>query len=123
MTLASTFDLTNISFQLVASADRITNLVLQPAGPEVVSATLQALGGDAYAGSLTLNPALQHAPVRPVASLAFATVANAHSAIVPLALSSLLGTRVSGEMLKNTAALDGRVILVGAEPDMELSAG
>ena len=122
LTLASTFDITNISFQLEASADRVTNLVLQPASAEVVSATLQALGADAYAGSLTLNPALQRAPVRPVASLAFATVTNAHSAIVPLALLSPIGTRVSGQTLTNTATFGGRVIIVGAEPVMDLSA-
>ena len=122
LTLASTFDFTNISFEIEASADRVTNLVLQPASSEVVSATLQALGADAYAGSLTLNPALQRAPVRPVASLAFATVTNAHSAIVPLALLSPIGKRLSGQPLTNSAAFSGRVIIVGAEPVMDLSA-
>ena len=122
LTLASTFDLTGISFQLEASADRVTNLVLQPASAEVVSATLQALGADDYAGSLTFNPALRRAPVRPVGLLAFA---RDQRALGDRAAGPFVAgwPGLSGQTLTNTATLGGRVIIVGAEPVMDLFAG
>jgi len=119
--LESTLAITSITFQLQADTNRLTALRLEPAAPEVVSATLQALGSNAYAGNLTLNPALLRSPMRVVASVSFLAVTNAHSAIVPLGILPPLGQILGGQTLTNTEATGGRIIVVGAEPVMDMS--
>ena len=60
-------------------------------------------------------------PVRVVASVSFLAVTNAHSAIVPLGILPPWGQLLGGQTLTNTEATGGRIIVVGAEPVMDIS--
>jgi hypothetical protein len=122
LTLASTLDLTNITF-LVGAPGPLTNLALQPALPEVTSASLQLLGSNTYAASLSLDPALQADATRALARLAFIATPTPHSAIVPVTLESALGQRSAGQPVTNAATLSGRVIIVATEPMLDLGTG
>ncbi len=121
--LASTLDLASLSFQLGPEPPQLTNFVLQPAAAEVTSATLQPLGPDTYAVSFTLNPALRIDAARTLARLTFLAASNPHSAIVPLAVSPPRAYRSSGLVVTNTTGFGGRVIVVGAEPVLDLGNG
>jgi hypothetical protein len=121
--LDSTLDLTNVTFQLGAAASQLTNLTLQPLVAEVTSATLQPLGSNNYAASFTLNIALQQSESRALAALTFASVSNVHSAIVPLPLSSPAGLLSSGQPVGIPSGFGGRIIIVRAEPVLDLAPG
>jgi len=123
VSLDSTLDLTNVTFQLGAPASQLTNLALHLLVAEVTSATLQPLGSNNYAVSFTLNTALQLAESRSLASLTFVSVSNLHSAIVPLSLSSPAGSLSNGQPVTIPSGFGGRVIVVGAEPVLDLAAG
>ncbi|MCX6921959.1 MAG: putative Ig domain-containing protein [Verrucomicrobia bacterium] len=123
VTLACTLDLTHLTFQLDAEMARLTNLTLRPAAIEVTSVALQPLGSNTYAASFTLNPALQLNATRTLAQLEFLAVSQPHSAIVPLKVSSPRGLQSSGLALTNTTGLNGRVIVVAAEPVLEIAPG
>ena len=123
VTLVSTLDLTNLTFQFAADTTRLTNFLLRPAAIEVTSVALQPLGSNTYAASVALDPALQINATRTLAQLAFLAVSNTHSAIVPLTASPPLGLQSSGQAATNTSGLGGRVIVVATEPVLELAPG
>ena len=123
VTLDSTLDITNLTFLVGAPTSQLTNLALVPLVAEVTSATLQPLGSNNYAASFTLNTALQLAESRSLASLTFASVSNVHSAIVPVPLSSPAGSLSSGQPVQIPSGSGGRIIIVRAEPVLDLAPG
>ena len=123
VTLASTLGLTNLTFQLGAPASQLTGFMLNPLVAEVTSASLQPLDSNNYAASFVLNPALQLGETRSLASLSFMSLSNLHSAIVPLSLSALAGLQDNGQAVLNPTGSGGQVIVIGAEPVLELVPG
>jgi hypothetical protein len=123
VTLDSTLDLTNVTFQLGASSSQLTNLTLQPLVAEVTSATLQPLGSNTYAATFTLNTSLQLSETRSLATLSFVSVSNVHSAIVQLPLTAPAGLASNGLPVAIPSGFGGRIIVVGAEPVLELAPG
>ncbi|MBI5388724.1 MAG: immunoglobulin domain-containing protein [Verrucomicrobia bacterium] len=121
--LDSGLELTRITFELEAAAERLANLSLPTASSEVMSATLTPAGADNYTATLTLNPAMMQPGSRVLATLGFTAVPLATSAIVPLRVSNLGGLRTSGEPVGNAAAFSGRVIVVAIEPVLDTVRG
>ena len=123
VTLASTLGLTNLTFQLGAPVSQLTGFMLNPLVAEVTSASLQPLDSNNYAASFVLNPALQLGETRSLASLSFMSLSNLHSAIVPLSLSAPAGLQDNGQAVLNPTGSGGQVIVIGAEPVLELVPG
>ena len=121
--LATSLDVTSLTFQITAPTNRLLNLSLQPSAAEVISATLFELGSNNYSATLALNPALQFDNTRELARLSFLAVTNEHSAIVPLALSRLVAQRGGGTLIANTKTGGGRVFIVATEPLLDISSG
>ena len=116
LVLRSGADLTNFTVTLTADEHRLTNLVLQSSGAEVLASLLSPAASNQSRLSVTLDAARTQAGSRTVAQLAFLAPSNAASAIVPLTLSQLSGTRLAGTTINNGRASSGRVIVVGTQP-------
>ena len=114
---------TNLTFQLTAPSSAITNLALTPIGAEVVAASILPSGGDRYSVAFVLNPDQQAGVVRPIASLDFGAVSNRHSAILLLTPQQLLASQSSGPVITNGAVVSGRIIVVNAEPVLDVGSG
>jgi hypothetical protein len=123
VSLNSTLDLTNITFLLGADASRLASLSLLPTAAEVTSATLLPLSSGSYSATLSLNPNLQTASPRNLATLGFMTTLNAHSAVPKLTISSLAGQRSAGQVVPNAYETDGRVVIVAIEPVLDIGQG
>jgi|GEM_PF-1647902 len=120
LVLSASLQLTNINLQLTAPGQWLTNLGLRLLSGEVSGVNLSPLGADTYVLNFNLNPALQTASVRPVATLDFLTRSNYHSAIVPLGATSLLAQDLAGNLITNGTATSGRVIVIGREPILDI---
>jgi CARDB/Immunoglobulin I-set domain len=121
--LQSDLPLTNITALLQASSAYLTGLTLQPASPETVATLLQPLGTNQYALSLTLNPALSTGNTRTLAQLGFAAVLQPNSAIVPLVVTQPSGVQANGQVAAKPGSANGRVIIVGNQPVLDLESG
>src|SRR5688572_27997409 len=114
--LVSGAALTNVSFLLEASEERLTNLTLQPLAPELAVASIQRLETNRYQIRLQTRAGQSVQGSLDLAALGFGTVLVNRSAILPLHLSGLEGTRETGIHLGNGLGRDGRVFIIGAEP-------
>ena len=114
-------DLTNLAVTLGPLTDRVTNLALVALAPEVISAALQPLGAGTYSANFALNPVLGTNAIRVLARLAFLALTNPHSAVVPLTLSAPSARRFDGKTVAQSSASGGRVIIVAAEPVLDIN--
>jgi hypothetical protein len=114
-------DLTNLTVTLGTLTGRVTNLVLLALAPEVISAALQPLDASTYSANFALNPALGTNATRVLARLAFLALTNPHSAMVPLTLSAPNARRFDGQTVARISASGGRVIIVAAEPVLDIN--
>jgi hypothetical protein len=119
--LRASLPLTNLTWQLSVPATLLTNLSLAPLSSEITAATLIQSGTNTYALSLNLDPAQQTASVRPVVALDFLAVSNAHSAVVPLTATLLVGRQSGGVAITNGIITSGNVIVVALEPVLALA--
>jgi hypothetical protein len=115
VTLASSLDLTNLSFFLEADAGRLTNFLLTPLAPGITSATLAPAGTNLSelrfitgAGTPLLGDVL-------LGRVDFTARANGKSTVVPIDVSSVTGVRGTGEIVPNAGGRGGRVVVIGDE--------
>ena len=121
LVLNATLEVTNLSFLLETDAERLTNLTVQAAAAEVISAQVTELAAGRLAVTLRLDPALRTAASRPIATLGFSALTNRGSAIVPVTLSQLQAWYAGGGAAAHTATAPGRVIVVEREPVLVIS--
>ncbi|MBN2507751.1 MAG: immunoglobulin domain-containing protein [Verrucomicrobia bacterium] len=116
-------DLGEFTAVLEVPETRLTNLVLHSEPGEVASSLLVPLDARRLLLSVGLDggASAQSGP-RLVAHLGFVAVSNLPSAIAPLKLAGLLGTRLGGQVVSNGWAGNGRVIVVGQEPVLTAAA-
>ena len=113
--LASSLDLTNLSFLLEADAGRLTSFLLTPLAPGITSATLAPAGVNlselrfvTSAGTPLLGNVL-------LGRVDFTATMSASSAVVPIDVRSVIGVRGTGEIVRNAGAKPGQVIVIGSE--------
>ncbi len=121
LVLDSTVGVTNVSFVLETDAQRLTNLSVQAAAPEIISTQVIELAAGRLAVSLRLDPALWTASNRTIAMLGFSALTNRGSAIVPVTLSQLQAWYAGGIGATRTATGSGGVIVVEHQPVLLLS--
>ncbi len=121
--LASGADLASISFTLEAAESRLTGLALRELASEVASAELTPVGPGRASMFFRAKPSEALQGSIELAQLNFFAISNAHSAIVPIQISDLIGTRGNGAVLGNGRGVGSRIFVIGAEPilDAEIS--
>jgi hypothetical protein len=117
----STAGLTNLAFELDLPAGTLTNLVLQDPASWVGSASVQALSGTRSRLTFGAAPGEFLQGTQQVATLAFSTLPDQHSAFIPLRPAQLVATRGDATLVTNWFAQAGRVAVVGPEPLVELA--
>jgi hypothetical protein len=122
LVLRASLPLANITLQVsVAPAGQLANLALRPLAAEVTAASLSPAGPNNFTLTLNFDPSLQTASVRPVATLDFLSISNAHSVIVFLTPSQLLAGQTGGPAVTNGSASRARVIIVAREPVLDIT--
>ena len=116
VSLNAGLDLALVQFNLEASADRLTNLVMGTLAGEVTSVTLIPVGPNQAQVRFNLNGSGPVANSRTLGLLNFFATTNGGSAIVPLHLSALSAQTIGGATVNLGAGNDGRVIIVGRQP-------
>ena len=123
ITINCNVQVTEISANLGLATDRLTNFALADLPPAVQTATLtpqsptnallliRAADGQSLQGQMTL------------ASLRFSAVSNQSSAFLPLDWLALNVTKSGNVSVQDVFAQDGRVVVVGREPLLEISTG
>ena len=120
VSLDAGLDLALVQFNLEASADRLTNLVMGTLAGEVTSVTLIPVGPNQAQVRFNLNGSGPVANSRTLGLLNFFATTNGYSAIVPLRLSGLSAQTIGGATVNLGAGNDGRVIIVERQPVLTL---
>jgi hypothetical protein len=121
--LADSLQLTNVNLQLTAPGSQLTNLALRGISAEVSGISLIPNGTNTYTVGFNLNPALQTASTRSLATLNFQTITNYHSSIAKLGANDVTGEDTTGKLITNTTGIGGQIIIVGREPVLGIKAG
>jgi hypothetical protein len=123
LTIQSSTDITNLTVGLEVPQARLTNLMLSSVAPELSSSVLVPNGTDRSELRFVTAAGQVLDSAQTLAWLAFGTVPNTNSAIVPLDLFAVLAVRSTGAVLTNGVAFDGRVFLVGNQPLLDAEPG
>jgi hypothetical protein len=121
--LGSSLPLTQLTVTLEAAGDRLANVQLAAVSSELISIQRQFDGTNQYRFTLALNPATLPPALRELARLRFLAVAQDHSAIVPLRITSLVAQTSSAQTISNVRSTDGLVFIVGREPLLAANRG
>lgn len=117
--LSSGIELSDLRFTIEAPIVSLTNFTLTPVAAEVSSATLTPEGTNRSRVTLTPAPDEVFLGDSELARLGFTALPAGPSLILPLLVKDVEARRSDGSLGNNTAAEDGRVILVGEEPVLE----
>jgi hypothetical protein len=123
LVLAASLQLTNVNLQLTAPGALLTNLALRGVSAEVSGISLNSIGSNAYIVNFNLNPALQTASLRSIATLDFATVTNFHSSVAMVSGNDLTAKDTMGHSVTNGEIMGGKIIIVGREPVLGIKGG
>lgn len=121
LVLTSGADLAQFNWILQAADAHLLNFELVPGTDEVAVASLDPLGQGTYWVQVVLDPSRARTGERVLAQITFDTLASSPSAVVPLTVLGLQGSRLSGEPYLNVGARPGRLYLVGNEPLLDAS--
>lgn len=119
VTLQSSLPLTNLTAVVQVPTALLTNFVLLPTAPEILSTAIQPLGSNEYIMNLSLNPSLSPGGSRTVGQLGFLALPQTNSTIVPLPLSQLSGLQENGQVAPQSAAFGGEVFIIGSQPILD----
>ncbi len=121
--LKSDIPLTNVSWVLAVPREGgLTNFEMKAVGPEVFGYKLTPLGSNYYSLNLEVDAFRVQFSTRQLALLAFQSVLVAHSSIVPLPATNLLGRDITGKSITNGSANSGRVFVFAKEPILDANA-
>jgi hypothetical protein len=116
LTINSGLDLTDLTFLLQASSDRLHNVSILPLIPELSVATVTLRGSSNFLVHFSAGAGELLQGNRAIASLTFQPGTNEHSEIVTVTPQNILGTRSTGETVANGRGVAGRLLLIGLEP-------
>ncbi len=117
--LFSSSEVTNLTFILDLSTERLTNLVVRPVAAEVLTSTIQPLSPSRAAVSFALDDTLTTSARRDIAQLDFGALPFEQSEIVPLRLLDLTAVRSGGIPVAKPVGFGGRVFVIGREPILD----
>jgi hypothetical protein len=109
-------DLARLDFDFAAEDPHLGSLELTAPSAEVLSASLDPLGGGRYRIQVELDSSRAPAGERTLASLNFDTAALGQSAVAGLVPLRVLGVRSGGESLTNASVHPGRLFLIEGQP-------
>jgi len=115
VTVDSSGGVTNLVFTVAWPVGRCTNATLAVIAPEIASGTLQTQGTNWVVQVQTLPGQAINGSMQ-IAQLSFQTVTGQRSAFVPLAISSMAATDLSGGPYLNYIPRSGQVVVVGDAP-------
>jgi hypothetical protein len=115
-------ELSSLSFILETDSNRLGGLAWVDPAPGL-AASLRPVGTNRWQVSLAAGAGQPLQGTVLAGRLQFTALSNEHSAVVPLRLSELRGSAVSGQFLVNGGATNGRVIVVATEPVLEAGWG
>lgn len=121
--LDSGLELNNLTLLLEWPPDRLTHLALSPVSTEVLASVLRLTGTNQCALEFQLDAPHTQPGSRTLARLDFVSGCIASSAIVPLELAGVTGTRADGVAVTNAFTAGGRIIVVAEEPVLTMSQG
>lgn len=118
--LLSWVDLTNLAFNVSYPADRLTDFRLNITSPQIVDQRLTLIDSGLLEVSLTLAGGNVLGVLTNIGTLSFAAVSNQPSAFLTFNLTELVGRRSDGNVAWHGQRTDGRVVVVGQEPMLEI---
>jgi hypothetical protein len=118
--LLSGAKLTNLTFTLSVQENRLTNLAFVSPAADVASADLTRTGSNLFAVRIASRPGIALPSGPPLVQLGFTAVTSQPSAFVPLLIAQLEGSQTNGLRLANALGQNGRVVVIGAEPLLEI---
>ncbi|HSH17285.1 MAG TPA: putative Ig domain-containing protein, partial [Verrucomicrobiae bacterium] len=123
VTLISTAGLTNLVAEVAVPTNRIGVPLLGGLSSLVRDPNVLPLGDGRYRVSLTSQPGQSIRGSNVLAQLQFTTAANQSSAFIPVPLSNIAARQPDGSVVGTTFVRDGRVVMIGEQPLMELKRG
>ncbi len=117
----SGLELANIEFAIEQPIAALTNLNLLTLSPDVGSATLTPESPSRSVITLTATPGQSLQGDQTLASLRFTVPSNGPSLILSLLMKDVVARKLDGTPIANSVVRDGRVVIVGAEPVLEIS--
>ena len=116
ITLRTQASLTNLTFVVESPAGRLGNLAVDPVAPQLATVTTSPEGTDRVRIQLSAAPGQILPGGVELARLRFTADQEPVSAVLPLRLLNVAALGSSGEILRNSTAIDGKVFLVETEP-------
>jgi hypothetical protein len=117
--LISSVPLTRLEMTLHAPADRMTDFALEPVLSALCITGVEPLSDGLWQLTFVTCTNQWLIGTQQVAWLHFRTLPEQTSAFVALALDDTVGKQADGTEVRNFAAQEGRVVVVGAEPLLE----
>ena len=108
-----------IEFRIRTAADQLANLTVESARPDVFVVDVTHVAPGNLVVTLSANDGFTISAAPEIARLRFHSTPGTHSAIAPLALSSLQSVDSSFGSPTNRLLLDGKVFIIGAEPILD----
>lgn len=107
----------DLSFAVDVPSNRLANLDIGSLGPQIGSASIQVMGTRSVINISTSGgqPLLG---AEQIASFQFTAVSNA-SALVPLLVGDVMGTKSDGTLIPRAETRPGRVVVIGDQPLLE----
>lgn len=123
VTLISTAGLTNLVAEVAVPTNRLTTPQLGSLSALVSASSVQALGDGRYRLSLRSQPGQSIRGSNVLAQLQFGSAAPQSSAFLPLPLSNITARQPDGSVVGTTFAREGRVVMIGDQPLLEITRG
>jgi hypothetical protein len=123
LTLLSTVSLTNLSFNVTASAGNLAGLTFTPVAPAIGSSHLAMINPSNAVVTVATAPGMTLNGTLPLGNLCFTALSNQVTAVVPMLLSAPAATKANGTALADIVAVSGRITVVGKQPYLEATRG
>ena len=120
--LFSTVGITNLSFALSATANRLTHFAFLASNGAIASATVQAMGSSAPVFTLLSEPG-QTLPTHSLLGTISFTVLPGDSIFLPVAATNITGYQTGGAVVGNVTSLPGRITVIGLHPLLSAAPG
>ncbi|HOB97203.1 MAG TPA: CARDB domain-containing protein [Verrucomicrobiota bacterium] len=114
-------DVRQLTFDLRIDGDRLHDLRLTPRPDAVAGSSFLSVGPGQWRCQLDAAEGRPFSGLVTLGDLAFATASDAPSTAVALGVSALEAVRSSGQIIRHGWGQDGRVLVIGEQPILEVS--
>ncbi len=114
-------DVRQLTFDLRIDGDRLQNLQLAPRPDAVAGSSFLSVGPGRWRCQLDAAEGRPFSGLVTLGDLAFASASDAPSTAVTLGVGDLEAVRSSGQVIRHGWGQDGRVLVIGEQPILEVS--